>query len=77
MEPTKKNPVINKLLSEIAGVDREETIKGNKCVPPPIGCGWVITGFRDDLSAKEYAISGLCQECQDKIFGETIHGKYT
>ena len=24
--------------------------------------------FRDDLSRKEYSISGLCQECQDKTF---------
>jgi hypothetical protein len=26
-------------------------------------------GFRDKLSAKEYGISGMCQTCQDKIFG--------
>ena len=26
--------------------------------------------FRDDLSRKEYSISGLCQDCQDKVFGE-------
>ena len=25
--------------------------------------------FRDDLSRKEYSISGLCQDCQDKVFG--------
>ncbi len=25
--------------------------------------------FRDVLSAKEYYISGLCQDCQDKTFG--------
>jgi len=25
--------------------------------------------FRDALSKKEYRISGLCQECQDKAFG--------
>ena len=25
--------------------------------------------FRDDLSKKEYGISGMCQECQDDIFG--------
>lgn len=24
--------------------------------------------FRDELSRKEYTISGLCQTCQDKIF---------
>lgn len=25
--------------------------------------------FRDAISAKEYRISGLCQECQDNTFG--------
>lgn len=25
--------------------------------------------FRDDFSFKEYSISGMCQKCQDKIFG--------
>lgn len=27
-------------------------------------------GFRDELSLKEYKISGMCQQCQDKIFGK-------
>jgi len=26
--------------------------------------------FRDFLSMKEFSISGLCQECQDEIFGK-------
>lgn len=26
--------------------------------------------FKDRLSAREYTISGLCQECQDKTFTE-------
>jgi len=26
--------------------------------------------FRDDLSRKEFEISGLCQTCQDKTFGK-------
>ena len=26
--------------------------------------------FRDDISRKEYDISGLCQKCQDDTFGE-------
>ena len=28
-----------------------------------------LTSFKDDLSKKEYAISGMCQACQDKMFG--------
>ena len=26
--------------------------------------------FRDNLSRKEYSISGLCQDCQDEFFGK-------
>lgn len=26
--------------------------------------------FRDELSKKEYEISGLCQDCQDDFFNE-------
>ncbi len=39
-----------------------------KCVT----CGKVFntdTDLRDQLSKKEYSISGMCQECQDSIFG--------
>jgi len=27
-----------------------------------------MSDFRDELSKKEYFISGLCQKCQDEIF---------
>ncbi len=34
--------------------------------------------FRDDVSRREYKISGLCQTCQDEIFGsdEEIEDEY-
>jgi len=28
-----------------------------------------IEDFRDDLSRREFKISGLCQKCQDEFFG--------
>lgn len=31
-------------------------------------CQSEITDFRDELSAKEFSISGMCQACQDQIF---------
>jgi len=31
-------------------------------------CGKPITPFRDEISFQEWEISGMCQECQDKIF---------
>ena len=30
-----------------------------------------FNSFTDQLSLKEYKISGLCQKCQDEFFGET------
>jgi hypothetical protein len=33
-------------------------------------CGEPIAGFRDELSLREYKISGMCQACQDSVFGE-------
>lgn len=35
-------------------------------------CGIEITetSFKDALSKKEFSISGLCQRCQDEVFGE-------
>lgn len=32
-------------------------------------CTEPIGEFRDMLSQKEYGISGMCQNCQDKVFG--------
>jgi hypothetical protein len=35
-------------------------------------CGTNInefSDFKDELSLAEYRISGLCQKCQDKMFG--------
>lgn len=29
-----------------------------------------VTEFRDETSKREFKISGLCQECQDKTFKE-------
>lgn len=29
-----------------------------------------LNDFKDELSVKEFRISGLCQQCQDKTFGE-------
>lgn len=61
-EPTKKAPAIEKFLSK--AFDRTNAIKSDVCV----FCGKPATEFRDELSKREYAISGLCQRCQDEIF---------
>ena len=45
-----------------------EDVKAGKCA----FCGKKIDpsrDFRDELSAKEYGLSGMCQDCQDEVFG--------
>jgi hypothetical protein len=32
-------------------------------------CGQSAVSFRDELSVAEYKVSGLCQSCQDSVFG--------
>jgi len=34
-------------------------------------CKQPIGAFRDDLSRKEYTISGICQKCQDGVFNNS------
>jgi hypothetical protein len=67
-EPTKKSESVDRVLKHIWGKDRVETIRAGHCMM----CNneFISENFRDELSEKEYTISGLCQECQDEIFGE-------
>jgi len=54
---------------KIYGRSPSLAIAGGQCVK----CGFphnLQSDFRDTLSHKEYKISGLCQTCQDGIFGE-------
>ena len=53
------------------GRSRVLAIAGNQCVK----CGMHDLLFRDQLSQKEHSISGLCQSCQDDIFGPDDEGK--
>jgi len=68
MKPSEKSPQITQLLEDMG--KRSSSLKQNRCVPEPIGCGKLIGEFKDELSEREYSISGLCQKCQDKFFGE-------
>jgi len=48
----------------MTGTDTEQSIHQNTCVL----CQSEATLFKDALSKKEFAISGMCQTCQDKVF---------
>jgi len=67
-EPTKKAEEMDKAIDAFnpSGRKRVDSIKQDTCS----WCGKPATEFRDELSCKEYIISGLCQECQDKTFGK-------
>jgi hypothetical protein len=65
MKPSKKSPEMEKFLTDFFGKDRRIYIADDVCVD----CGEPAEHFRDELSRKEYTISGLCQICQDNFFG--------
>lgn len=49
---------------DIFGRSRTLAMAGRACVC----CGKPANSFRDELSVKEYGISGMCQACQDSVF---------
>ena len=65
MKPSKKSPAINQLINQTFGIDREKSIDADVCAL----CRKPATNFRDALSRKEFSIGGMCQQCQDKVFG--------
>jgi len=57
-----------KRILKTAGLGKQvDLIEANKCPT----CGAVINPneFKDELSKKEFGISGMCQKCQDEVFG--------
>ena len=58
--------VLDSVSDTFQGPNRSTALKTNKCVM----CGKDATKFRDAISMREYFISGICQDCQDKFFGE-------
>ena len=66
--PSEKNSAIESLLTELnGGRNRRAYIYANKCVK----CGGDASRFYDEVSKREYAISGWCQHCQDELFYDT------
>lgn len=69
MKPSDKSDEIEAKIESVFGFNRRAYIQDNRCVPPPIGCGGPALEFPDELSRREYSLSGLCAACQAKIFG--------
>jgi len=73
-KPTKKARAIENIIDLIAGVEpntamRPNAIYNDKCIGAPLGCGGDATKFKNEISKREYRISGFCQQCQDNMFG--------
>lgn len=62
--PTCKSYEIEKILTDLAGISRQEAAQKGICTT----CHGYVTGFKDQLSVVEYKISGMCQKCQDNFF---------
>ncbi len=67
--PSEKHPAMEAATDNITqalfGRKRTDSIKQDICVD----CGKPASEFNDELSRREFSISGLCQSCQDKVFG--------
>jgi len=55
---------INDVTTKMWGKSQAECIEGQVCVI----CHEPAKRFKDNISYKEYEISGMCQGCQDKTF---------
>jgi len=62
--PSRKSLSMEQFLEVAFG--RTTAIKNDKCVL----CGGDAKEFRDEVSEREYSISGMCQECQDATYSE-------
>ena len=45
---------------------RTARIEADECTT----CGGPADAFRNARSEREYTISGMCQDCQDSVFGK-------
>lgn len=60
-----KSDEMNEAIKSLFGVDINASIVTKVCTL----CKRPATDFRDELSKKEFEISGMCQDCQDEVFG--------
>lgn len=74
--PTRKSEHLEAFLTAATGIDRRSSIVNDTCVFCSVTVSrkaeWFAPGevdtFRDEISRREYTISGLCQDCQDKVY---------
>ncbi len=68
LKKAEKNESIENMLesfSKMLGTPRSVAFETSTCVT----CGGEAKDFKSATSEKEYTISGMCQNCQDEIWG--------
>ena len=67
MKPSLKSNSLESFIDSITPnpLGRRGSIESNQCAT----CKGKADVFKDKLSEREYTISGMCQKCQDSIFG--------
>ena len=68
MEATNKDITLDDMLKSFTGKNRHQVVHEGRFMFCD-STGNIATSFSDDISRKEYAISGMCQSCQDDFFG--------
>ncbi len=66
VEPVERPPELECFLEALNGISPKQAIQAGICAV----CKEEANKFTDELSVREYAISGLCQKCQDEVFNE-------
>ena len=66
VEPVERHPELEAFLEALNGISPKQAVQDGICAV----CKEEANEFTDALSVTEYAISGLCQKCQDEIFDE-------
>lgn len=74
IQPSQKSEKVDRFLELLAAQiapdkthkPRVQTINDRQCMT----CANPDLNFRDELSLKEYTISGMCMSCQDEFFGK-------
>ena len=61
-----KSEEMNRIIEELTGINVNKAVEDKVCP----SCHKPAVKFRDEISKKESQISGLCQQCQDEIWGK-------
>lgn len=67
MKSERMNAELENISLDLFGRSRTLAMAGRGCVT----CGKSADNFRDEISRREYKISGMCQACQDLVFTES------